>query len=150
MDSFRVIKDTYPLLLAKAQEINGSFDFHEGGDRKIMVESAVKFEHLKLYGFDTYFEEHPDVFPKNVRNLELVGTEIKSFKIEGLNGLRIRNSKPLDEASIATLPDDLKMLECEIHTHGDFNLPRGLHTLGIDGFSNNSNFKLGQLDQLKF
>lgn len=150
LDSFRVIKDTYPLLLAKAQEINGSFDFHEGGDRKIMVESAVKFEHLKLYGFDTYFEEHPDVFPKNVRNLELVGTEIKSFKIEGLNGLRIRNSKPLDEASIATLPDDLKMLECEIHTHGDFNLPRGLHTLGIDGFSNNSNFKLGQLDQLKF
>lgn len=148
LNTLKSIKDTYPLLIAKAQFINGTFDFQEPADHKILVDSGAEFECLTLNNFDDYLIENPETLPSSIKYLELIGTNVKSFKIEGLRSLHVHGSRPLSLALIATLPDDLKALECQIHTHSEFTLPSGLRSLSINGYNNHPGFKLGKLEQL--
>lgn len=68
------------------------------------------------------------------------------LRLKGLRSLHVHDSQPLNVALIATLPDNMKALECQIHTHSEFTLPSGLRTLSIDGYSNPSGFRLGKLE----
>lgn len=82
LNTLKSIKDTYPLLIAKAQFINGAFDFQESADHKILVDSGAKFEYLTLNNFDDYLTENPETLPSSIKHLELIGTNVKSFKIK--------------------------------------------------------------------